>query len=180
MRVIHLRTSVPPDSIKRQALAQIQELAPTLPVTGARTLPEDLAGINGYLFYNLGAQLTGTIGLLGLVLAIVGVYSVVSYAAVQRTHEIGIRVALGASHIDILRMVLGQSILIVGIGIAVGLGISLAATRLLAGFLTGVSPTDPVTFASVIALLTTVALVACWFPAHRATRVNPLVALRYE
>jgi predicted permease len=180
LRTVHLRTSVLPDSVLRQATAQIQELAPTLPVVGARTLPEDLGGINGYLFYNLGAQLTATMGLLGLVLAIVGVYSVVSYAAVQRTHEIGIRVALGANRVDILRMVLGQSIVVVGVGIVVGLGVSLAATRLIAGMLVGVSPTDPVTFISVIALLALVAVVACWLPAHRATRVNPLVALRYE
>ena len=180
LRTIHLRTSIPPDSIVRQATAQIQELAPTLPIVGARTLPEDLSGINGYLFYNLGAQLTTTIGLLGLLLAIVGVYSVVSYAAVQRTHEIGIRVALGANRVDILRMVLGQSIVIVGVGILVGLGISLAATRLVAGLLVGISPTDPVTFISVVALLAVVAIAACWLPAHRATRVNPLVALRYE
>ena len=180
LRTIHLRTSIPPDSIVRQATAQIQELAPTLPIVGARTLPEDLSGINGYLFYNLGAQLTTTIGLLGLLLAIVGVYSVVSYAAVQRTHEIGIRVALGANRVDILRMVLGQSIVIVGVGILVGLGISLVATRLVAGLLVGISPTDPVTFISVVALLAVVAIAACWLPAHRATRVNPLVALRYE
>jgi predicted permease len=180
LRTIHLRTSIPPDSIVRQATAQIQELAPTLPIVGARTLPEDLSGINGYLFYNLGAQLTTTIGLLGLLLAIVGVYSVVSYAAVQRTHEIGIRVALGANRVDILRMVLGQSIVIVGVGILVGLGISLAATRLVAGLLVGISPTDPVTFISVVAVLAVVAIAACWLPAHRATRVNPLVALRYE
>jgi predicted permease len=180
MRTVHLRTSVPPDSIKRQVVAQIQELAPTLPITGARSLSEDLGGINGYLFYKLGAQLTGTIGLLGLVLAIVGVYSVVSYAAVQRTHEIGIRVALGARRVDILRMVLGQSILIVGVGIVVGLGLAFAATRLVAGFLVGVSPTDPATFLSVVVLLALVAVVACWLPAHRATRVNPLVALRYQ
>jgi putative ABC transport system permease protein len=180
LRTIHLRTSVPPDSVLRQAIAQIQELAPTLPVIGAKTLSEDLEGINGYLFYNLGAQLTATMGLLGLVLAVVGVYSVVSYAAVQRTHEIGIRVALGASRVDILRMVLGQSILIVGVGIVVGLGISLAATRLISGLLVGVSSTDPVTFVSVVALLALVAIVACWLPAHRATRVNPLIALRYE
>ena len=180
LRTIHLRTSVPPDSIRRQALAQIQELAPTLPVTGAKTLSEDLGGINGYLFYNLGAQLTATMGLLGLVLAVVGVYSVVSYAAVQRTHEIGIRVALGASQIDILRMVLGQSIMIVGVGIVVGLGISLAATRVFAGLLVGISPTDPLTFVGVVALLGLIAVTACWLPAHRATRVNPLVALRYE
>jgi predicted permease len=180
MRTLHLRTSVPPESIKHQAIAQIQELAPTLPITGARSLSEDLGGINGYLFYKLGAQLTGTIGLLGLVLAIVGVYSVVSYAAVQRTHEIGIRVALGASRADILRMVLGQSILIVGLGIVVGLGLAFAATRVVAGFLVGVSPTDPATFLSVVLLLALVAVVACWLPAHRATRVNPLVALRYQ
>ncbi len=180
LRTVHLRTSVPPESIKRQIVAQIQELAPTLPITGARSLSEDLGGINGYLFYKLGAQLTGTIGLLGLVLAIVGVYSVVSYAAVQRTHEIGIRVALGARRVDILRMVLGQSILIVGVGIVVGLGLAFAATRLVAGFLVGVSPTDPATFLSVVVLLALVAVVACWLPAHRATRVNPLVALRYQ
>jgi predicted permease len=180
LRTIHLRTSIPPDSIVRQATAQIQELAPTLPIVGARTLPEDLSGINGYLFYNLGAQLTTTMGLLGLLLAIVGVYSVVSYAAVQRTHEIGIRVALGANRVDILRMVLGQSIVIVGVGILVGLGISLAATRLVAGLLVGISPTDPVTFVSVVVVLAVVAIAACWLPAHRATRVNPLVALRYE
>jgi len=179
-RTIHLRTSVPPDSIQRQVADQIQELAPTLPLTGARSLSEDLGGINGYLFYKLGAQLTGAIGVLGLVLAIVGVYSVVSYAAVQRTHEIGIRVALGASRVDILRMVLGQSIVIIGVGIVVGLGLALAATRLVSGFLVGVSPTDPATFVSVVALLTLVAVAACWLPAHRATRVNPLVALRYE
>ena len=180
LRTIHLRTSVPPESVQHQAIAQIQELAPTLPVVGAKTLSEDLGGINGYLFYDLGAQLTTTMGLLGLLLAIVGVYSVVSYAAVQRTHEIGIRVALGANRLDILRMVLGQSMLIVGAGIVVGLGISLAATRLVAGLLVGISPTDPVTFIGVVGVLALVAIAACWLPAHRATRVNPLVALRYE
>jgi predicted permease len=180
LRIIHLRTSVPPESIKHQAIAQIQELAPTLPIIGARSLSEDLGGINGYLFYKLGAQLTATMGLLGLVLAIVGVYSVVSYAAVQRTHEIGIRVALGATQVDILKMVLGQSIVIVGVGIVAGLGISLAATRLVAGLLVGISPTDPATFTSVVVLLAVVAVVACWLPAHRATRVNPLVALRHD
>jgi predicted permease len=180
LRTIHLRTSVPPESVSRQAIAQIQELAPTLPITGARTLSEDLGGINGYLFFDLGAQLTATIGLLGLVLAIVGVYSIVSYAAVQRTHEIGIRVALGANRVDILKMVLGQSMLIVGVGIVVGLGISLAATRLVANLLVGISPTDPITFISVVGLLAAVAIAACWLPAHRATRVNPLVALRHE
>ena len=101
---VHLRTSVPPDSIKRQVVAPDSGTCADASRSPAReSLSEDLGGINGYLFYQLGAQLTGTIGLLGLVLAIVGVYSVVSYAAVQRTHEIGIRVALGARRVDILK-----------------------------------------------------------------------------
>jgi ABC-type antimicrobial peptide transport system permease subunit len=124
--------------------------------------------------------LTGTMALLGLVLAIVGVYSVVSYAAVQRTHEIGIRMALGAAPRDILRMVLRQSVVIVGLGLAVGLAAAFAGTRVIAAFIVGVRPTDAVTFLTVVALLSVVALVACWIPAHRATRVSPLVALRYQ
>jgi ABC-type antimicrobial peptide transport system permease subunit len=118
--------------------------------------------------------------LLGLILAVVCVYSVVSYAAVQRTHEIGIRMALGAAPQVILRMVLRQSVVVVGVGLAVGLAAALVGTRAMGSFIVGVRPTDPVTFVTVVALLAVVALVACWIPARRATRVSPLVALRYE
>jgi predicted permease len=180
LRTMHVRTSVPPESLELQIGAQVQEIAPTLPLSGVKTLKQELEGLNGYLFFHLGAQLTATMGILGLILAVVGVYSVVSYAAVQRTHEIGIRMALGAKPQDILGMVLGQSLIVIGLGIAIGLGAALAGTRLLASLLVGVSSNDPLTFIVVVTVLAVVALLACWLPARRATHVSPLVALRYE
>src|ERR1700722_3531532 len=180
LRTIHVRTSVPPEGMEQQIASQLQELAPGLPISGMRTLSEDLEGINGFLFYRLGAQLTTAIGLLGLILAVVGVYSVVSYAAVQRTHEIGIRMALGAKPQDILTMVLGQSLIVIGVGIVIGLGAAFGGTRLLGSFLVGVSSSDPATFVIVAVTMAGVALLACWLPARRATHVSPLVALRYE
>jgi predicted permease len=180
LRTIHVRTSVPPESLELQVAAQVQEVAPTLPLSGLKTLKQELEGINGYLFFQLGAQLTAAMSILGLILAVVGVYSVVSYAAVQRTHEIGIRMALGAKPPDILKMVLGQSLLVIGLGIGIGLGAAFAGTKVLAGLLVGVSSNDPATFICVVAVLTLVALLACWLPARRATQVSPLVALRHE
>jgi predicted permease len=180
LRTIHVRTSVPQESLEPQIASQIHEIAPTLPLAGIRTLKQELEGINGYLFFHLGAQLTAAMGILGLILAVVGVYSVVSYAAVQRTHEIGIRMALGAKPQDILTMVLGQSVIVVGGGILIGLGAALAGTRLLGSLLVGVTSSDPATFSIVVAALAMVALLACWLPARRATRVSPLVALRCE
>ena len=180
LRTIHIRTSVPPESLELQIAAQVQELAPALPFSGVRTLQQELEGLNGYLFFHLGAQLTTAMGLLGLILAVVGVYSVVSYAAAQRTHEIGIRMALGADSGNILKMVLGQSLLVIGLGITIGLGAAFAGTRALGSLLVGVSPSDPATFVAVVAVLSGVALLACWIPARRATQVSPLAALRYE
>ena len=180
LRTIHVRTSVRPESLEPQIASQIHEIAPTLPLAGIRTLKQELEGINGYLFFHLGAQLTAAMGILGLILAVVGVYSVVSYTAVQRTHEIGIRMALGAKPQDILTMVLGQSVIVIGGGILIGLGAALAGTRLLRSLLVGVTSSDPATFSIVVAALAMVALLACWLPARRATRVSPLVALRYE
>jgi len=104
----------------------------------------------------------------------------VSYAASQCTHEIGIRMALGAEAHDILKMMVGQSCVVIGIGVVTGLLLALAGTRAIASLLVGVSPSDPLTFLGVVALLSGVALLACWIPARRATRVSPLVALRYE
>jgi putative ABC transport system permease protein len=115
-----------------------------------------------------------------LILAVVGIYSVGSYAASQRTHEIGIRMALGAAPSDVSKMILRQGLSVVGIGLALGLGISFAGTRLLRDLFVGIKPTDPLTFTSVVLLLSLVALLATWVPAHRATRVDPLVALRHE
>jgi putative ABC transport system permease protein len=177
---LHVRTSVPPESLQLQIEAQVQELAPGIPISQVQTLSQALQGVNGFFFFHFAAQLTGTMGLLGLILAVVGVYSVVSYAASQRTHEIGIRMALGAEPRDILRMVLRQSIAIVAVGLAIGIAAAFAGTRAIANLIVGIKPADPVTFVTVIAVLSAIALLACWVPARRATRVSPLTALRYQ
>jgi ABC-type antimicrobial peptide transport system permease subunit len=179
-RTIHVRTSVPPQTLAPQIEALVHELGPEVPLSQVQTMSEAMNGVNGFFLFRFGAQLSATMGLLGLILAVIGVYSVVSYAASQRTQEIGIRMALGAEPRDILRMVLRQSIVVVLIGILTGLVVAFAGTRAVASLLVGVSASDPTTFIGVMLLLTFVALAACWIPAWRATKVSPLVALRYE
>jgi putative ABC transport system permease protein len=141
---------------------------------------QGLYTINGFLRFQLGAGITGALGALGLILAIVGVYGVISFTASQRTHEIGIRMALGAQRTDILKLIFGQGLLIVGIGVVVGLVAASAIARLVGNFRVGVKSTDPLTYASVSIALVTVALLACYVPSHRAMRVDPMQALRHE
>ena len=136
--------------------------------------------MNGLLLFEIGAGLAAALGLLGLTLAIVGVYGVMSYSVSQRTQEIGIRIALGAQQGDILRMVGRQGLLIVIIGIPVGLLSAFAVGALVGDFLVGVTPRDPLTYISVSLLLASLALFASYLPANRATKVDPMVALRYE
>jgi putative ABC transport system permease protein len=124
--------------------------------------------------------LMGIFAALALVLATVGIYGVLSYQVAQRTREIGIRMALGASRSGVLGHVLGEGLRVILAGVAVGIAGSLATTRLLAGFLFGVKPNDPAALAAVVLVLVVAGLGACYVPAYRATRVDPLVALRYE
>jgi putative ABC transport system permease protein len=128
----------------------------------------------------MGAMLLAGFGGLALLLASIGLYGVMSFAVSRRTRELGIRMALGARPGNVFQLVLRQGMTLVVVGLVIGLGVAWMVTRLLASFLYGVSTTDVLTFTAIPLLLAAVALVACYLPARRATKVDPLVALRYE
>jgi ABC-type antimicrobial peptide transport system permease subunit len=155
----------------------LQELNPEIPAR-FRTFSQVYSASLGSRRFNL--ILIGFFGIAALMLATAGVFGVMAYSVSRRTREIGVRVALGASSHDVLRMILGQGLRTVLIGVAIGLAGSLALTRTVESLLFGVTATDPLTFAAVILLLVAAALLACYIPARRATRVDPMVALRYE
>jgi len=177
---LQLRTSLPPGTMGHEVVSVIHSLAPAMPVFDIQTMTEALDTLNGLMLFQFGAALAASLGILGFLLALVGVYGVVSYAANQRTHEIGIRMALGAQPGDVRKFILKQGLYVVAAGLGLGLLLSLAASRIVGNFLVGVRGTDPLTYAIVAALLTTVALAACYIPARRAMRVDPMVALRHE
>jgi putative ABC transport system permease protein len=158
----------------------VRELDPELPLYDVKTMKTHLRDGLALLFVRLGARLATAFGLLGLVLAVVGVYGVVSYSVSQRIHEIGIRMALGASGSDVLRLVVGQGLMLTLAGVAIGLGASLMVTRVMTSLLYGVSATDPLTFGVIALVLAGVAVAASFIPARRALKVDPMVALRYE
>jgi putative ABC transport system permease protein len=180
LQTLHVRTSGSPESMIPIVQQEIEKVAPGLPMFDVETMTQALNTLNGLLLFQIGAGIAGALGILGLVLAVVGVYGIVSYVTSQRTHEIGIRLALGAEPRQILKMVLRQGLVIVAVGLALGLISAAAAGRLAADFLVGVSPTDPLIFGGVSVFLAGIALLACYIPARRATKVDPLVALRYE
>jgi macrolide transport system ATP-binding/permease protein len=179
LSALQVRTAAAPEPMIPEVERVIESLAPEMPVFDVKTMSEALNTLNGLLIFQIGAILAAALGFLGLVLALVGVYGVISFAASQKTHEIGVRMALGAQPWDVLKMIFGQGLFIVAIGLAIGLAAALAASRVMGQFLT-VSATDPITYISVSALLAFVALLACYIPARRAMRVDPMVALRHE
>ena len=175
-----MRASGDPAALAPRLEREIKALAPDMPIADLRTMTQSLEGIFGYLIFRVGAIQAGGMGLLGLMLAIVGVYGVVSFGASLRTREIGIRVALGAQPRDVLRLILGQGLQLVAGGLVVGLAVSVGMSRVLAHFLPLVDAADWITFAAVAAGLAALALVACYVPARRATRVPVMTALRHE
>ena len=178
-QTLQIRTAGPPQAIAPAILSIVRGLASAAPILSIRTMTDAIAGGDLQLF-DIGAELTGALGLLGLTLAVVGMYGVMAYAVGQRTQEIGVRIALGAQKSSILWMISRQGLAIVTIGLGIGFAIALAVGKLLAEFLVGVSSTDPLTYVVVSTVLAVVALAACWIPARRAMKVDPMTALRYE
>ncbi|HVF27833.1 MAG TPA: FtsX-like permease family protein, partial [Pyrinomonadaceae bacterium] len=176
--LLHVRSSAHAPNVYtaiRQEVALIDRNIP---------LQEPMA-VSEYINFSLLPQriatsVAGVFGITGLILSGLGIFGMVSYSVAQRTHEIGIRMALGAQRADVFRMVLRQGLRVTSLGVAIGLALAFAVTRLVSSLLYGMSATDPVTFAGVSLLLAVVAMLASYIPARRATKVDPMIALRYE
>jgi predicted permease len=175
---IHTRVVGDPLIFASSVESIVKEMNPDVPMFNVTTLKSSMQ--LSTIFERVAVTFAGSFGLLALVLAGVGIYGVVAYSTRQRTHEIGLRIALGAQRGDILRLVLGHGLKLVLAGLAVGLVVSLAATPLLKSLLLDVAVTDTLTYAAVSFTLCAVALLACYFPARRATKVEPMEALRCE
>jgi putative ABC transport system permease protein len=162
-------------SIARKAVAEVD---PNQPVTNIMTMDEVLSkSLGNWRFY---MELLGIFAGVAVMLAAVGIYGIMSYSVSERTHEIGIRMALGARQTDVLGLVARLGLKLTAIGVAIGVALALGVTRLISTFLYGVKPSDPVTYVAVALGLGAIALLACYIPARRAIKVDPLVALRYE
>ena len=177
-RGLVVRTAADPLGIVGPLRAAVQQLSPNIPIFSVATMDELLASSRSQTRFI--AFLMGAFALLALVLAVVGIYGVVSYTVSQLTHEVGIRVALGARGRDILTHIMGRALVLVTAGLALGLLSSIAATRLLSSLLYEVSPLDRTVFVWIPILLAAVVALACYLPARRAAKLDPLVALRYE
>jgi predicted permease len=176
--IIHARVSGDPVAYAPAVERTVHELNPDLPVFDVTTLRSSMQ--LGSIFERLAGTFAGAFGFLALILAAVGIYGVIAYTTRQRTREIAIRMALGAQRAEIFRQVLGRGVVLTLTGLAAGIALSLALTRYLESVLFGVTATDALTYAMVAVLLSLVSLVACYIPARRATKVDPMVALRYE
>ncbi|HKS73827.1 MAG TPA: ABC transporter permease [Terriglobales bacterium] len=173
-----LRIEGTPHGLVAAAGTSLLSVDPNVPIASVKTMDAILSGSIGRWRFN--TMVLGIFAGLALLLAAVGLYGVLSYSVAQRIHEIGIRTALGAEKGDVLRMIIGQGLKLAFIGVAIGIAGALVLTRFLSSLLYGVKPTDPLTFAAVSLILIAVALLACYIPARRAAKVDPMVALRYE
>jgi putative ABC transport system permease protein len=176
--MLAVQTNTTPETLASAIREQVRALDPDQPITSVKTVDQLLVRTLSEAKFTL--ILFGLFAAVTLVLATIGIYGVMATAVTQRTHEIGLRMALGAQKRDVLRLVICQGMMLVLIGLAAGLLSAFALTRLMATLLFGVSATDPMTLALITILLAAVALLACYLPARRATKVDPLVALRYE
>jgi putative ABC transport system permease protein len=176
--VIVARATASPASLAAAMRKQVLEMDSQQAVTDVMRMDEVVSrSVWQPRFYTI---LFSVFAVVALILGSVGIYGVMSYSITQRTHELGIRMALGAQTSDVLKLVIGRGLILTLIGVGIGLGGALALTRLMTSLLFGVSATDPLTYAGVAALLTAVSLAACYIPARRATKIDPMVALRYE
>ena len=180
LRVLHVRASTAPEALSPAIERAIRALEPNLPLYDVQSMKRALGSGLGFFPARVGAVSAASLGLLALALALVGVYGVVSYLTSQRTHEIGVRMAIGATQNDVVRLVLHDGSTLVLFGLAAGLVATLACSRVVESFLFGISARDPLTLVSVAPILGCVALIACAIPAWRAARVDPTVALRSD
>jgi len=176
--ILTVRTEGNPEALIGAVRKEVQALDPNLPLFDVKTLTEHMR--LALFAPKIAAMVLGVFGLVALLLSAIGIYGITSYTVAQRTHEIGIRLALGAQLSDVLKLVLSHGLKLTIIGAAIGILGAFIATRAITSVLYGVSPTDPLTFVVVGGLLVGVALIACYVPSRRATRVDPLVALRNE
>jgi putative ABC transport system permease protein len=175
---VALRSNLTPMALQAALRREVQAIDPQQPISEVKTMSEIMA--HSVASRRLTLSLFSLFAIVALMLTAVGIYGVIAYTVSQRTREIGIRLALGAQQRNVLKLVVGQGLRLALIGVVIGLVAAFALTRLMSNLLYGVTPTDPVTFAVIALLLTAVALLACYLPARRAAKVDPMVALRYE